>query len=164
MTVLRDLTKSVTSYTWAMSVYGVQQMLNMLNPGKAAESFETVTAAAVNEMGGAMKDAFRVGDRIQRGMVDMMMAGMGMWAMDPSRIMNGASSAMRQTMDATQRAAQGMADATQRATGSATPGFQSAPPRQSGNSGRASEAQTNPPGPGPAVGSTQPSGWGPMPK
>lgn len=164
MNVLRDLTKSMTSYTWAMSVYGVQQMFNMMSPGKAAESFEKVTAATVSEMGQAMKDTFRVGDRIQRGMVDMMMAGMGMWGMDPGRMMNGAAGAVRQTMDATQRAAQATADAAQRAAGSATPGFQSAPPRPNGPVGRASEASTNPPGPGPAVGSTQPSGWGPMPK
>lgn len=164
MTVLRDLTKSITSYTWAMSVYGVQQMFNIMSPRKAADSFEKVTTATVNEMGQAMKDTFRVGDRIQRGMVDMMMAGMGMWGMDPGRLANGAASAARQAMDATQRAAQATADAAQRAAASATPGFQSAPPRPNGPAGRASEASTNPPAPGAATGSAQPAGWGPMPK
>ena len=36
---MRELTKSVMSYTWAMSLFGVQQMVNALRPSKATESF-----------------------------------------------------------------------------------------------------------------------------
>lgn len=164
MNGIRDLTKSMTSYGWAMSVYGMQQMFNLMTPRKAAESFEKVTAATVNEMGQAMKDTFRVGDRIQRGMVDMMMGGLSMFGMDPGRWASNAASTMQPGAGAAPGAAQAAAGAAQRAAGFATPGFQTAPPRSGGPAGRASEPSTNPPGPGPAAGSTSSAGWGPMPK
>jgi hypothetical protein len=164
MNAIRDLTKSMSSYAWAMSVYGVQQMFNLMSPQKAAESFDKVTGAAVNEMGHSLRDTFHVGDRIQRGMVDMMMGGLTMFGMDPGEWAKRGSSMLQQSVEATQRAAQATADAAQRAAGSATPGFQSAPPRQNGPAGRTSQAATAPPAPAPSGSASQPAGWGPMPK
>ena len=68
---MREFTKSMTSYTWAMSMFGLQQMVNIFRPGKATESFNNVTKAAEEEFDDAMKATFRAGDNLQKGLVDM---------------------------------------------------------------------------------------------
>lgn len=68
---MREFTKSMTSYTWAMSLFGLQQMVNVFRPGKATESFNNVTKATNDEFGEAVKATFRAGDNLQRGLVDV---------------------------------------------------------------------------------------------
>jgi hypothetical protein len=74
---MREFTKSMMSYTWAMSMFGVQQMVNLLTPqgGRqnhpATEAFNNVSQCTVEEMGDAMRSAFRLGDNVQRSLVDM---------------------------------------------------------------------------------------------
>ena len=68
---MREFTKSMMSYTWAMSLFGVQQVVNVFRPSKAAESFENVTKATREEFGGGLRAAFRAGDNLQRGIVDL---------------------------------------------------------------------------------------------
>jgi hypothetical protein len=77
---MRDLTKSMTSYTWAMSVFGMQQMLNLLGLGgngswnRSTTSLNNVTQAASDELGDTVRAVFRSGDTLQRGMVDVFLA------------------------------------------------------------------------------------------
>ena len=52
---MREFTKSMMSYTWAMSLFGVQQMFNVLRPSKAVESFENVTGATEEELGRSLQ-------------------------------------------------------------------------------------------------------------
>lgn len=68
---MREFTKSMMSYTWAMSVFGVQQMFDVFNPAKAAQSFDSVTKATEEELGDALKAAFHAGDNMQKGLVDV---------------------------------------------------------------------------------------------
>jgi hypothetical protein len=68
---MREFTKSMTSYTWAMSMFGLQQMINVFRPGRATDSFNNVTKAAEDEFDDALKATFRAGDNLQRGLVDM---------------------------------------------------------------------------------------------
>jgi hypothetical protein len=68
---MREFTKSMMSYTWAMSVFGVQQMFSVFNPAKAAHSFDCVTRATEEELGDALKAAFHAGDNMQKGLVDV---------------------------------------------------------------------------------------------
>ena len=68
---MREFTKSMTSYTWAMSLFGLQQMINVFRPGKATDSFNNVTKATEDEFGDALKATFRAGDNLQRGLVDL---------------------------------------------------------------------------------------------
>jgi hypothetical protein len=76
---MRELTKAMTSYAWAMTVFGAQQTLNMLGLGgngscdRSTRAFNNVTEAASQEVGDAMRSVFRSGDTLQRGMVDLMM-------------------------------------------------------------------------------------------
>src|SRR5262249_48656227 len=67
----REFTKSMTSYTWAMSLFGLQQVVNVFRPGKATESFNNVTKATEDQFSEALKATFRAGDNLQKGFVDM---------------------------------------------------------------------------------------------
>src|ERR1044072_9341395 len=68
---MREFTKSMTSYTWAMSLFGLQQMINVFRPAKATQAFENVTKATEDQFGDALKATFRAGDNLQKGFVDM---------------------------------------------------------------------------------------------
>jgi hypothetical protein len=68
---MREFTKAMTSYTWAMSLYALQQTINVFRPGRATDSFKNVTKATEDEFGDAFKATFRAGDNLQRGLVDV---------------------------------------------------------------------------------------------
>lgn len=87
---MRDVTKSMLSYTWAMSVFSIQQAANLFSRGagpgqcnRATEVFDEITGAVTGELDGRLKTVFRVGDNLQRRFVDVMSAGLG--ALDPSQ-------------------------------------------------------------------------------
>ena len=68
---MREFTKSMTSYSWAMSLFGLQQMVNVFRPRKATESFNNVTKATEEQFGEALKATFRAGDNLQKGLIDV---------------------------------------------------------------------------------------------
>ena len=68
---MRDLVKSVTGLSWAMSLFGARSLGRLLAPGETAESIDAVTQATEEQLGG-LRGLFRAGDRLQRTMVDMM--------------------------------------------------------------------------------------------
>ncbi|HEX3555630.1 MAG TPA: hypothetical protein VIA62_20605 [Thermoanaerobaculia bacterium] len=43
---MRELTRSMASFSWAMSLFGVEQMLNLASPRRAADAFGAVARAA----------------------------------------------------------------------------------------------------------------------
>jgi hypothetical protein len=90
---MRELTKSMFSFSWAMPLYGMKQMLNLSFPrdmsrpfGEAADGFEAVTDAMRKQLGPTMRSLFDAGDQIQRGLVDAMLS-LGMGAFDPNAMM-----------------------------------------------------------------------------
>jgi len=69
---MRELTKSMLSLSWAMSLLGLKQMASLLVPGSnASSSFEAVTRCTEEQLGPATRPAFRAGDSLQRGLVDL---------------------------------------------------------------------------------------------
>jgi hypothetical protein len=116
---MRDLAKSMMTYGWAMSVFGIQQMIDLVTPGKggdpagrAAKALEDVTKATTDTLDSSLKSAFNAGDRLQGGMMDMMFGGFMGAGLDPNRWMRMGTDALRQ-MEALGRRA------TQTATGAA---------------------------------------------
>lgn len=68
---MRDLTKAMLRFPWALSLFGLQQTLNLLRPAQATEALDKVTAATAGEFDDLLKAAFRAGDNLQRGLVDL---------------------------------------------------------------------------------------------
>src|ERR1043166_7779806 len=105
--MIRDLTKSVVSFSWAMSLFGVEQLTNTLMPQgpsqpthKARAAFNAVTQATEEQLSGVLKGVFKAGDQLQRGMVDLMFGCLSLEAFNPSQMMRMTSDTMRQTTGA----------------------------------------------------------------
>ncbi|HJP91129.1 MAG TPA: hypothetical protein VJ875_04185 [Pyrinomonadaceae bacterium] len=169
---MREFTKSMTSYTWAMSLFGLQQMVNVFRPGKATESFNNVTKATEDQFGEALKATFRAGDNLQKGLVDVTFGILTLGMFDRGgarttadvtrqtgealrqggRIVNQTVGAVSQTVQSATSAVMG---AAQQSVGWA------ATPSQSGDARTEPRRDTTAPPPPRQSGGQQ--GWGPMP-
>lgn len=70
--MIRDITKSAISFSWALSLLGLKQAMSLLRPGQAGgDLFAPMAQAAVNQMDESMKGFHRSGDVMQSRMVDM---------------------------------------------------------------------------------------------
>ncbi|HUG70828.1 MAG TPA: hypothetical protein VMM76_23975 [Pirellulaceae bacterium] len=76
---MQQLTKSLGSLSWALPLFGLQQMTNALRRsddgtmgGDAIAAFDAVTRASIDQCGTSVRETFEVGDKMQRDMVDMM--------------------------------------------------------------------------------------------
>jgi hypothetical protein len=105
--MIRDLTKSVLSFSWAMSLFGVERLADTLVPQgpsqpthRSTAAFNAVTHATEEQLGSVLKGIFRAGDQIQRSMVDLMFGFLTLEALNPSQAMRMTSDAMRQTTGA----------------------------------------------------------------
>lgn len=74
-----EFIKSLTRYSWAMSLFGVKQIANTLLPGasdqptgKATAALDAVTRATEGQFDDRIKLTFRAGDQLQKGIVDFM--------------------------------------------------------------------------------------------
>ena len=74
---MRELTKSLLSFSWAMPLFGLRQAANLVDPRewtdprKTASALGSVTTAAREQLGDMLKGTFEIGDRLQRGTIDM---------------------------------------------------------------------------------------------
>jgi hypothetical protein len=69
---MRELTKSLLSLSWAMSLFGLKQMASLFDPASnASSSFEAVTRCTEEQLGPSTRPVFRAGDSLQRGFVDL---------------------------------------------------------------------------------------------
>ena len=76
---MREFIKSIISFSWGMSLFGVKQLENILTSedasqpqNKVATAFDAVTHATEEQLDGVIREAFQAGDRWQRDMMDMM--------------------------------------------------------------------------------------------
>lgn len=142
---MRESIKSLFSFSWAMSMFGVQQTTNLLSPHKAAEAFDSVSEVTKGQLAEVLQSTFNVGDKLQRGAVDLMFGMFTGEAFTPNRWLRMASDAAKQSAEAVTRGVQGVTTTAQQAASTATP---SAGPTSGGGS-----ASTG----------SQRQGWGPMP-
>lgn len=153
---MREFTKSLTSYTWAMSLFGVQQMFNVFRPAKATESFNNVTAATEEEFGDALKATFRAGDNLQKGLVDVTCGVLTLGMFDRGGATTTANVA-RQTGEALRQGGRIVSQTVEAVTKTV----------QAGTSAVTGAAPQTPPSPGaaqaPPGAPGREKGWGPMP-
>jgi hypothetical protein len=87
---MRELTRSMASFSWAVSLFGVEQMTNLLSPRRAADAFGAVTRSAEGALGPGLRSAFQTGDRLQRAMVDASFGLVGLGGGSPAANGGGA--------------------------------------------------------------------------
>lgn len=70
--MMREFTKSAMSFSWALSLFGVNKATDLLRPGRERKPdvFEPITQMAVNQMDESIRSIYRYGDSIQARMVD----------------------------------------------------------------------------------------------
>lgn len=142
---MREFTKSILSFSWAMSLFGVQQTANLLSPAKATKAFNHVTEASEEELCDLLKTTFYAGDRLQQGAVDLTLGLFTGGALNPGGWVRTAADVVQQSADAVSQGVQGAASTLQQAT-SADTRQSSAPPANA--SGAASQHRSQ--------------GWGPV--
>ena len=191
--MIRDFTKSAMSFSWALSLLGMKQAVNMLRPGQQREGddlFAPMTQIAVDQLDDSMKGIYRSGDSLQTRAVDMAFA----W-MSPANWLNpntwlrpfaggcGQQGSPGQPGQATggygqgnggangfTRAASGIGQAVSQATaglsqavGQATAGLAQAISGMSTPGQNAGRAPANASGNAPSSNESAAAGWGPMP-
>lgn len=144
---MRELTKSILSFSWAMSLFGIQQTTNLMSPEKAAEAFDSVTEVTGEQFGDALKTAFRAGDKLQRNAIDMTIGMVTDQAVNPNKWMRMASDAAKQSAEAVTKGVQGVTSTVRQAATATSQGGETGSPSDSGSASTASPRQ----------------GWGPMP-
>ena len=141
---MRELTKSIFGFSWAMSLFGIQQTTNLTSPDKAVKALNAVTEATQAQFTEVLKSTFHAGDKLQRNAVDMTLGMMSGEALNPNKWMRLASDAAKQSSEAVTKGLDGFTSTVRQAASSVTaPGSGGA----TGGTGGASPNQ----------------GWGPMP-
>src|SRR5262245_26414263 len=92
--------KSLIRFSWAISLFGARQLANALPPRDPAGAFDAVTRAANARLDGFISGAFKVGDRIQRGMVDWLCDTLTPDAFTPRRLTRKALVLMQRSAEA----------------------------------------------------------------
>ena len=70
---MREFTKSTVSLPWALSLFGVEQLTNILipqNSEKATAAFDAVTQATGGQLSELVQGLYLLGDTLQRDMTD----------------------------------------------------------------------------------------------
>jgi hypothetical protein len=75
---MREFTKSLFSYSLALSLFPLRQVQSLLTPadreepkGAATKAFDAVTDATTSQFGETLHSVFRVLDNVQRGIVSL---------------------------------------------------------------------------------------------
>ncbi len=106
---MRELTKSAVSYTWAMSLFGIQQAANILTPSnwqqptrQANDACFSVKQAAEIGFGDLIFGAYEIGDELQRGLTDIFFDTLTLRALSPNYVSSLTSAVVEQSQDTLQ--------------------------------------------------------------
>ena len=106
---MRELAKSAVRYTWAMSLFGVQQAANVLAPSssrqptqRANAAFFSVKQAAEVQFDDLIFAAYEVGDEVQRGLTGIFFDALTLQAFHPNYLSQLTSAVVKQSQDTLQ--------------------------------------------------------------
>jgi hypothetical protein len=86
---MREFTKSMVGFTWAVGIFGFQQMSRVLgaaandNQDAAIAQLDDVSRCAERHLTDQFAQQFRAGDQWQRRLIDVMLDAATLRAMDP---------------------------------------------------------------------------------
>jgi|RhiMetdeSRZDD1v2_1073273.scaffolds.fasta_scaffold04093_10 hypothetical protein len=90
---MRELTKSMLSFSLGMSLFGVKQLTNILSSSdssqptsQAVAAWHAATHTTEEQYSAAVREAFQTGDQLQRDMVDLLFGVLTLEACTPRRI------------------------------------------------------------------------------
>ena len=144
---MRESIKSLFSFSWAMSLFGVQQTTNLLSPDKAAKAFDSVTEVTRGQLIDVLQSTFSAGDKLQRNAMELTLGMFSGEALNPNKWMRMASDAAKKSAEAVTKGVQGVTSTVRQAAAATPQGGETGSPSDSGSASTASPRQ----------------GWGPMP-
>jgi len=115
---VRELAKSFNSFSWALSLLGAQQVLNLVRrplggaQGPSASDLGPVTRVAEGQLGSTLKNAFEAGEQMQRSAVDLAFGVLTLEVLDPNRFVALSTDVVRQSTSALRRLFPGGVPAT----------------------------------------------------
>jgi hypothetical protein len=92
--MMREVAKSMLGFSWAVSLFGFQQMTKILSPSPSqpvestAAEVEEVSRAVQSHLFGATAMQFRAGDEWARKVVDVIFDAASGQSLDPKRIVD----------------------------------------------------------------------------
>lgn len=101
--VMDELFKTAARFSWATALFGARQLGSAVSRREtdgAARSFDSVTRATEEQLSGVMKEAFRAGDRLQRGFWDLTFGVISLEAFNCRGMMRTTFNVMRQSAGA----------------------------------------------------------------
>lgn len=163
--MIRELTKSALSFSWAMSLLGLKQAVNLGRPAQnGGDLFGPVTQVAVGQLDESMKGLFRSGDNLQSRAVDIAFSWLNPGnLLNPGRwlgVANWANPVEWISPDTWMRAAGSLTQAASGCCGQGQRTGQQQAPAGSPGAGSGSGA---PGGAAPVSNESAAAGWGPMP-
>jgi hypothetical protein len=103
-----ELGKSMASFSWAMSVYSVNQVTRLATSTdqekcqkEVRASFDRFTDQAEDQLTNFFRRSFQAGDELQRGMFD---AAYGFLTFNPGRVLKSTSTALQRSAEALRQA------------------------------------------------------------
>jgi hypothetical protein len=112
---MREVAKSMLGLSWAVSLFGFQQLSKAVtgapaqSEGATAAEVEEVSRAIQSHLFGATAMQFRAGDEWQRRLVDVVFDAASMQALDPRRVVEALDPrTLLQTADPRKIVASGM--------------------------------------------------------
>ena len=104
---MRDLTKSFFSFSWTMSLLGLEQLTNLLSEDRSgnrrermAKAFDAVTDATVEQLGSRTSSLYESGDKLQRETIDLMFDLSRPEELKPKKVVDRAADLVESTADA----------------------------------------------------------------
>jgi hypothetical protein len=99
---VRELAKSVGSFSWALSLLGVQQVFNLVrrplgDNDSSAIGLDSMTRVAEGQLGSTLRSAFEAGEQMQRSVVDLAFGVLTLEVADPNRFAALSADVVRQS-------------------------------------------------------------------
>src|SRR5262245_42568795 len=103
---MREIAKSMVGFSWAVSLFSLQQISKVLTP--TASTANDATAAEIEEvsrhvqshLSESLAQQFRAGDEWQRRLVDALFDAATLRSVDPRNMMNSGVEVMQKSVEA----------------------------------------------------------------
>lgn len=128
---MREVAKSMFGLSWAVSLFGLQQLSRLVTPesdearDRTVSEVDDVSRAIQSHLSGTAADQFRTGDEWQRRLVDTMFDMATMRSIDPRAMVDTGMSVVQKSFDTAvetmRQTADGAVDAARRVVESMGP-------------------------------------------